>query len=82
MRHTHKRTCGAEEARQNLPALLEQAHQGKPTVITRHGRPYAALVAIEDAPVRRSLGLTRLRGTGKGLWNGPDSVGSQRDEWK
>jgi prevent-host-death family protein len=80
MRHK-TRTCGAEEARQNLPALLEQAHQGKPTIITRHGRPFAALVAIEGAQSRRSLGLTGLRGTGKGLWDGADSVRGQRDEW-
>ena len=42
---THK---GAEEARNQLPHLLEAAEDGQSTVITRHGRPIAALVPIGD----------------------------------
>ena len=32
---------GAEEARNQLPDLLAAAEDGRPTVITRHGRPIA-----------------------------------------
>ena len=38
---------GAEEARNQLPDLLEAAEKGRSTIITRHGRPVAALVPIE-----------------------------------
>jgi prevent-host-death family protein len=37
---------GAEEARNRLPELLAAAEQGQSTIITRHGRPIAALVPI------------------------------------
>src|SRR5208282_2994038 len=37
---------GAEEARNQLPDLLEAAEKGRSTIITRHGRPVAALVPI------------------------------------
>jgi antitoxin (DNA-binding transcriptional repressor) of toxin-antitoxin stability system len=33
---------GAEEARKQLPELLDAAEKGESTVITRHGRPVAA----------------------------------------
>ena len=39
---------GAEEARNQLPHLLEAAENGQSTVITKHGRPVAALVPIDD----------------------------------
>ena len=39
---------GAEEARNQLPSLLEAAERGRATVITKHGKPVAALVPIED----------------------------------
>jgi len=38
---------GAEEARNQLPDLLDGAEKGRSTIITRHGRPVAALVPIE-----------------------------------
>ncbi len=57
---THK---GAEEARNQLPHLLEAAEDGQSTVITRHGRPIAALVPIGDyiAAIRQEP-LTRWPG--------------------
>ncbi len=39
---------GAEEARNQLPDLLEAAERGKSTIITRHGRPVAVLVPIDE----------------------------------
>jgi prevent-host-death family protein len=52
----------AEEAGNQLPDLLEAAEKGRSTIITRHGRPVAALVPIEAygaavrARPRRSAG--------------------------
>jgi prevent-host-death family protein len=43
------RICGANEARSHLPELLEDAHQGSSTIITKRGRPYAALVRSHRA---------------------------------
>lgn len=75
---------GAEEARTRLPELLEKAHRGTPTLITKHGRPYAMLVPVGQAgATRRGPSVTSLAGTGAGLW-GRDSAGTiaaLRDEW-
>ena len=45
---------GAEEARNELPDLLAAAEKGRATIITRHGRPVAALVPIGAVRRRRS----------------------------
>ena len=75
---------GAEEARNQLPGLLEAAEHGRSTIITRHGRPVAALVPVEgyQAAVRQQP-LTPLAGSGRGLW-GKSTTGTLRklrDEW-
>jgi prevent-host-death family protein len=75
---------GAEEARNQLPDLLEAAEKGRSTIITRHGRPVAALVPIEayGAAVRQQS-LLPLEASGRGLW-GKDStrtIRKLRDEW-
>jgi prevent-host-death family protein len=69
---------GAEEARNQLPDLLEAAERGQSTIITRHGRPVAALVPIEtfNATVRQQS-LLPLKGSGRGLW-GSDSSATLR----
>lgn len=75
---------GAEEARNQLPDLLEAAQKGRATVITRHGRPVAALVPVDQyhrGGTQQPLGP--LKGSGRGLW-GSDSartVRDLRDEW-
>ena len=38
------RTVGVREARQNLPALLDEVRTGREIVITERGRPVAKLV--------------------------------------
>jgi prevent-host-death family protein len=79
------KTYGAEEARAKLPELLERAHRGLPTVITKRGQPYAALVPPGDARTRqKGSTLMSLRGTGRGLWDVDvvDSVAQLREEWK
>ncbi len=77
------RRIGAEEARARLPELLERANRGSAILITKRGRPYAALVPVERAQRgRRTLALS-LKGTGRGLW-GEDpgrTIAALRDEW-
>jgi prevent-host-death family protein len=78
------RKYGAEEARAQLPELLERAHRGVPTLITKRGRPYAMLVPIEQARVsRRGVPVLSLAGTGAGLWGSAPTrtVAAMRDEW-
>ena len=59
---------GSEEARKRLPELLDQAHDGRPAIITKRG------VAGRLLP---------LRGSGSGLWDKDivKTVSSYRDEW-
>ena len=75
---------GAEEARNQLPALLDAAERGRSTVITRRAVPIAALVPIAaySAAVRQQP-LIPAAGSGRGLW-GKDSARTLRklrDEW-
>ena len=77
-----KRTYGAEIARTLLPELLERAHQGLSSLITKRGKPYAALVPVGQMRRTRQAVLA-LRGSGRGLW-GKDSartIRDLRDEW-
>ena len=76
---------GSEEARAKLPELLDAAENGKTTIITRHGRPVAALVPI--GAVRATHGqksLLPLEGTGRGLWgkNSRRTIRALKDEWE
>jgi prevent-host-death family protein len=75
---------GAEEARNQLPHLLEAAEKGESTIISKRGRPVAALVPIDayDAGVRQEP-LTPMAGSGRGLWgkNSARSIRRLRDEW-
>jgi prevent-host-death family protein len=74
----------AEEARNQLPDLLEAAEKGRSTIITRHGRPMAALVPIEAyGAAMRQQPLCPSEGPVAGC-GGKDSVRALRklqDEW-
>jgi len=79
---------GLEQARIQLPSIIADAHAGVRCIITKHGKPYAAIVPLED--IRRSRteadlvsGLLALRGTGQGLWGASvgQTVSELRDEW-
>jgi len=75
---------GAEEARNQLPDLLDAAVKGRSTVITRHGRPVAALVPLSEFhPGARQQPLSLLKGSGRGLWGKESSrtIRELRDEW-
>ena len=75
---------GAEEARNQLPRLLEAAEGGQSTVITKRGRPVAALIPIDDypRPVRQEP-LTPQAGSGRAFWgrNSARTLRKLRDEW-
>ena len=75
---------GAEEARSQLPELLDAAANGRSTIITKHGRPVAALVPLNEFDARgRQQSILPLSGSGRGLWGQADSrrLGDLRDEW-
>ena len=76
---------GAEEARNQLPDLLEAAEKGRSTIITKHGRPVAALMPIDayGAAIRQPS-LIPVAGSGKGLWgkNSTRTLRKLRDEWQ
>jgi prevent-host-death family protein len=77
-------SLGAEEARAHLPELLEKAHHGTATVITKRGRPYAALVPIQELTnATAAVSLMSLRGSGAGLWgsDAAQTIAALRDEW-
>ena len=79
-----RRYSGVEETRQQLPPLLEGAHAGQAVIITKRGKPYAALVPIESLPEARPRpSVVALRGSGVGLWGRSAAawVDRMRDEW-
>ena len=75
---------GAEEARNQLPDLLAAAEKGRSTIITRHGRPVAALVPVDAYEAGgKQQPLISVAGSGRGMW-GEDvarAVKQLRDEW-
>ena len=77
-------TMGADEAHKQFPALVDAAEEGQTTIISRDGRPIAALVPIAAlAGFARQQSLLPLAGSGRGLW-GLDrsrSIDRLRDEW-
>jgi prevent-host-death family protein len=79
-----QRCSDVVEARRQLPSLLESAHAGQAVIITRRGKPYAALVPIESLLVARPCpSIVALRGSGRGLWgkDGAAGVNRMRNEW-
>ncbi|MEJ7669673.1 MAG: type II toxin-antitoxin system Phd/YefM family antitoxin [Casimicrobiaceae bacterium] len=76
---------GAEEARKRFPSLVDQAARGEPTIITKHGKPYAALVpASYLAQSKAGVDIRAFRGSGKGLWGRSvkRTLRSMREEWR
>jgi prevent-host-death family protein len=81
MKITHK---GSEEARNELPTLLEEAQSGRATIITRRGRPVAALVPLSQCQTgARQQSMLNLEGAARGLWgkNSSTTLKKLRDEW-
>lgn len=75
---------GLDEGRSTLPRLAALAHTGQASLLTRHGKPFAAIVAPEVLLASRPRpAFLSLRGSGRGLW-GPSAsaaVADLRDEW-
>ena len=80
MKLVHK---DSEEARSELPSLLEQAEGGRATIITRGGRPVAALVPLAHYQVNKQQSLLTLEGSGRGMWgkNSGAAIKKLREEW-
>lgn len=83
-----KNLYGLEQARTQLPHIVSEAQAGTYSVITKHGKPFAAVVPLKDleklqARHKPPQGLLALRGSGKGLWGAPTvkAVAQRRDEW-
>ena len=79
---------GLEQARIQLPNIIANAHAGIRCIITKHGRPYAAIVPLQDVQksttdTELASGILALRGTGRGLWGAHvgQTVSELRDEW-
>lgn len=65
------KTMQLRDAKAGLSALVEAAENGQPTMITRHGKPAAAIVSIEDL---RKLHPDRKRNFGTFLLTYPGGV--------
>ncbi|RYF81808.1 MAG: type II toxin-antitoxin system prevent-host-death family antitoxin [Comamonadaceae bacterium] len=80
------RSVGLEQGRNHLPELASRANAGEPSLLTRHGKPYAAIVSPEllAKATRRPSGFLNLRGTGTGLWGATPArhIADLRDEWE
>ena len=79
---------GLEQARIQLPNIIANAHAGVRSIITKHGKPYAAIVPLQDlkqtsTDADMTSGILALRGTGRGLWGAHvgQTVSDLRDEW-
>ena len=61
-------TAGVEEARTRLPEILRAANsEGAITIVTKRGKPYAAVVPVSQA-LRKAPNLSDLRGSAKGCF--------------
>lgn len=78
-------TIGASEARKMFSSLMESASRGKITIITKHGKPCAAVVPVAQARVSKRPGedFLSLRGTGKGMYGNDVAryIDELRNEW-
>jgi prevent-host-death family protein len=84
MAKTRAKERGVEEARNQLPQLLEDAAGGRAKIITRHGRPVAALVALQTYQgASKQKSLLDLEGSGRRLCgrNSTKTLSKLRDEW-
>ena len=57
IREFHVRTLRLRDAKASLSAVVEAAERGEATTITKHGRPAAVVVPVDDA--RRLYGAGR-----------------------
>jgi prevent-host-death family protein len=73
-------TVGAFDAKTNLSALLDKVEAGEEVVITRHGKPVARLVSVQDIDrTRATEAVEKLRALRKGSTLGGLSWKELRD---
>ena len=84
-----KKTYGLEQARAQLPLIASEAEAGYSSEITRHGKPVAMVVPVQDWQAEQGKqlalgGILVLRGTGAGLWprSAASAVSQLRNEWQ
>jgi len=68
-----------------LPKLAALAHAGQSSLLTKHGKPIAAIVSPDVLlKAQRKPGFVALRGTGRGLWGASVTrhIAQLRDEWE
>ena len=78
-------SVGIDEGRISLPKLAALAHAGQSSLLTKHGKPYAAIVSAEVLLIsRRKPGFWAVRGSGRGLWGKSVArhIAQLRDEWE
>ncbi len=83
------KTYGLEQARAQLPLIAAEAQAGYSSVITRHGKPLAVVVPVDQWQTEQGRrvqvgGILALRGTGRGLWpqGAANAVAQLRQEWQ
>ena len=86
---SNKKTYGLEQARAQLPLIAAEAQAGYSSEITRHGKPVAVVVPVQDWHAGQgkqlaSGGILALRGSGRGLWpqGAAKAVAQLRNEWQ
>ena len=84
-----KKTYGLEQARAQLPLIAAEAQAGYSSELTRHGKPVAMVVPVQDWQAEQGKqlalgGILVLRGTGAGLWprGAASAVAQLRNEWQ
>jgi prevent-host-death family protein len=71
------RSVKVRDAKAEFSSLVEAAERGEPTTITKHGRPAAVIVPVEEA---RKLYPERRRDFVEFLLSYPGGVELERDE--
>lgn len=75
-------TAGVDEARTKLPQILRVAnHEGTITIVTKRGKPYAAVVPVAQA-LPEAPRFSTLRGSANGCFGDAAAfVDAMRNEW-
>ncbi|MDX8513958.1 type II toxin-antitoxin system Phd/YefM family antitoxin [Mesorhizobium captivum] len=71
------KTVQLREAKAGLSALVEAVAGGEPTIITKHGKPAAAIVSVEDL---QKLYPVKRRNFGEFLLTYPGGIELERNE--
>ena len=75
--------AGAEEARKKLPELIDRAERdGTVTIVTKRGRPCAAIVPLSHLKRAEAPKLTALRDSARGCYGDvAEYIDSSRRAW-